>query len=112
MIGRDKSTKYDHTENPMKLTVRTVPEAISAIRTHLGWSRERLARELAVSNHSVFRYEKGCGPEPVYLKRLGSLCAEHGRHDLCDVFMAAMLRQLEFPEELLQKALRQLVAEI
>ncbi len=51
-----------------------LPDDVKALRMFLGWSQERLARELGVSFCTVNRWEKGRSkPSPMALNALGSI---------------------------------------
>jgi len=63
-------------------------EAIKLLRSSLGLSQERLARELDVSWRTVARYEAGGNPDVLELAKLQKFALEHGRDAIATVFEA------------------------
>lgn len=58
-------------------------EEIKRLRTSLGWSQERMARELGVSFCTVNRWERGkTVPSPMALKSIAALKGTAGKRDL------------------------------
>lgn len=60
------------------------PEGIKNLRLSLGWSQERMAREIGVSFSTVNRWERGRSePSPLALNFLGRLSAENLKNKRC-----------------------------
>ena len=59
------------------------PEEIKRLRTSLGWSQERMARELGVSFCTVNRWERGkTMPSPMAMKSISTLKETIGKRNL------------------------------
>ncbi len=68
--------------------------AVKELRAHVGESQQAFATRLGLSIRALANYEKDRNPTGRALLSLASAADEAGRHDLADLFLAALGREL------------------